>query len=197
MVASTTVHIPEVSVVHVVANGTLNITSHNASGHSYNASVAIESVPNHQMIFGVDSFSEMPAVFHTCIDSLKFTDFQAKMQAKLAAAQAARGDSDGGKSGSLPPGQDSVFRLLMQKIKSLEMKNAIVDLYMAQVSDCYRQILTEAVAENMRERERIVKERNSWKIPGLNTLRSIWDPTVATFLSFLLSLGCCGRFLCQ
>ena len=83
----------------------------------------------------------------TCLDALKFADFQAKMKAKLdtagsnaagaagsGAAGAAVGNLPLGSGGSLPPGgSPDVFRSLMQKIISLEQKSRIFELYTAQV----------------------------------------------------------------
>ena len=43
-------------------------------------------------------------------------------------------------------GQDNVFRALMQRIKSLEMNYGIVEMYLAQISDCYRVVLNDLVA---------------------------------------------------
>lgn len=89
----------------------------------------------------------------TCAELLKYGDFQAKMNAKLTNMVAREDDAahNGGRPGGLPPGQESVFRMLMQKIKSLEMKQAIVDLYMQQVSDCYRSVLVEVMASKNKE----------------------------------------------
>lgn len=42
--------------------------------------------------------------------------------------------------------QDNVFRALMQRIKSLEMNNGIIEMYVSQLSDCYRSVLNDIVS---------------------------------------------------
>jgi hypothetical protein len=88
-----------------------------------------------------------------CLDALKFSDFQAKMKAKLnttnTAANANGSTGAGGGagvggssmplgSGGMPPIGNSpdVFRSLMQKIISLEQNSRIFELYTAQVRVC-------------------------------------------------------------
>ena len=74
-----------------------------------------------------------------CYDSLRFLDFQAKMRAKLQLISPDSGSD-------LPGSQDNVFRTLMQRIKSLEMNNGIVDMYLSQISDCYRAVINDLIA---------------------------------------------------
>jgi hypothetical protein len=42
--------------------------------------------------------------------------------------------------------QDNVFRHLMQKIKTLEMNYAIVEMYTLQMSECYKAVLKDILA---------------------------------------------------
>ena len=62
-----------------------------------------------------------------CLETLRYSDFHAKMMKKLQQA----GENADVKT-SLNA-QENVFRQLMQKIKSLEMNYAIIDMYSAQV----------------------------------------------------------------
>ena len=88
----------------------------------------------------------------SCSELLKYGEFKAKMEAKLQMATSVADDpTSTGRPGGLPPGQDSVFRLLMQKIKGLEMKQAIADLYTQQVSDCYHSVMAEVGAAKLKE----------------------------------------------
>jgi hypothetical protein len=64
------------------------------------------------------------------------------MLAKLKVA-----DPSGDHAEHAPPrginAQDNVFKVLMDKIKTLETSQAILELYTSQISDCYRTVLTE------------------------------------------------------
>eukprot|EP01041_Mallomonas_annulata_P008790 gene8790-18184_t len=77
-------------------------------------------------------------VLPSCIDTLRFSDFQAKLLSKRQSAS----DSDRA-SGATP--QDSVIRALIQKITTLEFNFAVLEMYSSQVSDCYRTVLHELV----------------------------------------------------
>ncbi len=77
----------------------------------------------------------------TCLELLKFPNFQAKMLAKLKAGSGDIHPSTGGSDNV--NSQDNVFKVLMTKIKNLETSQAILELYTAQISDCYRNVLTE------------------------------------------------------
>jgi len=78
----------------------------------------------------------------TCLELLRFPNFQARMLAKLKVA-----DPSGDHAEHAPPrginAQDNVFKVLMDKIKTLETSQAILELYTSQISDCYRTVLTE------------------------------------------------------
>lgn len=74
-----------------------------------------------------------------CYDNLRFLDFQAKMRAKLQLVSPDAA-SDG------PGSQDNVFRTLMLRIKSLEMNTGIVEMYLSQISDCYRAVINDLIA---------------------------------------------------
>jgi hypothetical protein len=81
----------------------------------------------------------------SCLDSLKYSDFHAKMWAKLEAPSADGNSTNvpisSQHSSSTP--QDSIFKPLISKIKKMEIKNMINEMYTSQLGDCYRLILTE------------------------------------------------------
>jgi CDGSH-type Zn-finger protein len=78
---------------------------------------------------------------NVCLDNVKYSDFKAKMEAKLSGLY-----STGTGVGSDANSQDNVFRLLMQKIKMLEMNHAIIEMYVASVNECYRSLLVDILA---------------------------------------------------
>ena len=65
-----------------------------------------------------------------CLETLRYSEFQAKMMKKL---QQKAGDAD--IKTTEKNAHENVFRQLMQKIKSLEMNYAIIDMYSAQVAN--------------------------------------------------------------
>lgn len=67
----------------------------------------------------------------TCIDQLKFPEFQAKMRAKLAAGTHLLNQSSNASAAEL---NQDVFRSLMKKISSLEQNSKIIELYLLQVT---------------------------------------------------------------
>jgi hypothetical protein len=67
----------------------------------------------------------------TCIDQLKFPEFQAKMRAKLVAGTHLLNQSNPTTAAEL---NQDVFRSLMKKISSLEQNSKIIELYLLQVS---------------------------------------------------------------
>ena len=70
----------------------------------------------------------------TCLESLKFAEFQAKMRAKFDTSGNGVGNVGMGGSASMPSiGNSDVFRTLMQKIISLEQNSRIFELYTVQV----------------------------------------------------------------
>jgi hypothetical protein len=126
----------------------------------------------------------------TCAELLKYNDFQAKMNAKLTKMVSREDDAahNGGRPGGLPPGQESVFRMLMQKIKSLEMKQVIVDLYMQQVSECYRSVLVEVVAFKNKEAAALEPKASFFHdVSALNLLSLL--VSVIALMAVLLSMN--------
>ena len=67
---------------------------------------------------------------------MRFSDFNAKMLAKLQAAAKPTEDRPVPLTGV----HENVFRVLMAKIKSLEMSQAILEMYTGQLGDCYRSV---------------------------------------------------------
>jgi hypothetical protein len=65
-----------------------------------------------------------------CVDILKFSLFKSRMLSKIS------NDVD---KHNHPANQDNVFKLLMQKIKTLETTMAIMELYSTQLYECYKQ----------------------------------------------------------
>ena len=59
------------------------------------------------------------------MDSLKFMDFKTKMGAKFAISSSSSAGS--------PADKDNVFTQLMHRIKTMEMTQAVYELYMNQV----------------------------------------------------------------
>jgi len=97
--------------------------------------------------------SSVPAQFHpaSCADILKFSVFQAKMMAKLSKPDEPVTSFGSGSSASAP--YENVFRTLMQRIKSLEVKYAIIEVFSSQIGECYsylhndtNTLLTQALA---------------------------------------------------
>jgi hypothetical protein len=79
------------------------------------------------------------AVSTACADLMRFSDFNAKMLAKLQAAAKPTEDRPVPLTGV----HENVFRVLMAKIKSLEMSQAILEMYTGQLGDCYRSVEVE------------------------------------------------------
>lgn len=83
----------------------------------------------------------------SCMELLKYSNFQSKMMAKLQQMGGQDGTPGSSSDGSdLRAGneqQQNVFKALMSKIKSLETSQAILELYTSQISDCYRSVLSD------------------------------------------------------
>ena len=116
----------------------LNLSSlPNLSIHSLNPSsqptLSIHPQPPHNHPFPTGPTpSTGPNGYHIspqCLETLRYSEFHAKMMKKL---QQKAGDSD--IKTTEKNAHENVFRQLMQKIKSLEMNYAIIDMYSAQVS---------------------------------------------------------------
>lgn len=81
----------------------------------------------------------------SCLENLRFSEFRDKMMAKLQDSTEIGNNSSIAPPG--PPGsQDSVFKPLILKIKKLEMKNIINEMYTNQIGDCYRGIFSEILS---------------------------------------------------
>lgn len=107
----------------------------------------------------------------SCWDQLRFSDFQSKMLSKLQKNDSSSDGSTSSSVSTLSSSQDNVFRQLMQKIKTLEMGYAIIEMYSIQVSDCYRLVMADMMvnindtksslavnALKMKELEQIIEE---------------------------------------
>jgi hypothetical protein len=70
-----------------------------------------------------------------CLDTLSFADFSRKMRAKLQqySANNSTGANSTAADDALSGKESNVFKSLMQKIKTLEMNSAIVEMYAVQV----------------------------------------------------------------
>ena len=90
-----------------------------------------QSILNHPFLSGPtpSTGSNSYHISPQCLETLRYSEFHAKMMKKL---QQKAGDSD--IKTTEKNAHENVFRQLMQKIKSLEMNYAIIDMYSAQVS---------------------------------------------------------------
>jgi len=107
----------------------------------------------------------------SCFDSLRFPEFQAKMRAKLAAGGGNQQGNNGVDGWGGPSSQD-VFRVLMQKITSLEQNYKIIELYTIQISECYQLLYREvegSSSSDFKRNEEISKQYAA----VLNTLASL------------------------
>ena len=102
------------SVAVAVSSPAANVSIPNSSNHSSSSSATT---------YGLN-----------CMEHLSFAEFQKKMLSKLQQKSNSTGH---GLDVSQDSSKDSnVFRSLMQKIKGLEMNQAIVEMYIIQVSSC-------------------------------------------------------------
>ncbi len=125
-------------------DGLVELVRDNASA-TITANVSVPVVP----VLPVQSINNnrdaSPSISLSCWDQLRFSDFQTKMLSKLQ-KNSTETSGDGSTSSSvsmLSSSQDNVFRQLMQKIKTLEMGYAIIEMYSTQVSDCYRLVMSD------------------------------------------------------
>lgn len=104
------------SVAVAVSSPAANVSTPNSSNHSSSATT-----------YGLN-----------CMEHLSFAEFQKKMLSKLQQKSNSTGHGlDVSQDSSSSSSRDSnVFRSLMQKIKGLEMNQAIVEMYIIQVSSC-------------------------------------------------------------
>lgn len=99
----------------------------------------------------------------SCLDQLKFSDFQARMMAKLhnknASSDSLSGSSNNASSAQNDLTQSSnnnnIFKQIIQRMKNLEANQAISDIYLSQLSDCLR-----IIREEMHERQQHQDEFN-------------------------------------
>lgn len=118
-----------------------------ATSITVNDSVPAQVLPVQSINNNRDA-STSPSISLSCWDQLRFSDFQTKMLSKLQ-KNSTETSGDGSTSSSVPmlsSSQDNVFRQLMQKIKTLEMGYAIIEMYSTQVSDCYRLVMSDMMA---------------------------------------------------
>jgi hypothetical protein len=106
-----------------------NLNFNSSSSSNFSATPADLSSPTNRT--NNNTSSSRFSLHHPCLDMPKYQDFKKKMEKKLTAAA-----NDGTEQKpSIPHTQENVFRHLMQKIKTLEMNYAIVEMYTTQVSD--------------------------------------------------------------
>jgi hypothetical protein len=154
---NTTIEVDESAPV--LANAGQPAASVSASGNGSNSTVNGTTVPNVGSNGSNGSnggsleryvqYSQLLA--NSCLDNVKFVDFKAKMEAKLSglySTGSAAAGASGSSGDSFPNSQENVFRLLMQKIKMLEMNHAIIEMYTGSVNECYRAIITDLVMNN-------------------------------------------------
>jgi hypothetical protein len=154
---NTTIEVDESAPV--LANASQPAASVSASGNGSNSTVNGTTVPNVGSNGSNGSnggsleryvqYSQLLA--NSCLDNVKFVDFKAKMEAKLSglySTGSAAAGASGSSGDSFPNSQENVFRLLMQKIKMLEMNHAIIEMYTGSVNECYRAIITDLVMNN-------------------------------------------------
>ena len=89
----------------------------------------------------------------SCFETLNFTEFSLKMRARLENASKQTTETDrllGDKSGGAPSRDrdNNVFRMLIQKIKSLELHSVIVEKFTAHLHDCYRSVAKELMSRH-------------------------------------------------
>jgi hypothetical protein len=92
----------------------------------------------------------------SCLETLKFLEFKAKMEAKFSMTSYRDGSSG---AGSETSSQENVFSQLMQKIKHLEMSHAIYELYAIQVHDTCNCTLLNQFLSSLNNKHSITDER--------------------------------------
>ena len=147
---------------------------------------------------GKDICSTLRQAEVNCSDLLKFSSFKAKMLSRI------QNNSEADKAPMAS--QDNVFKLLMQKIKTLETSNAILELYATQAYDCYRcnALHMNASPDNTTQAPVPSFHRTSGRSLGLNLKE---DPEAVSLLlggslamslvSILVSLFVCAFALCS
>ena len=123
----------EVIASEVKGNCTVSIdrvapssSSHNSSSSAASVSTSNSSNNSSATTYGLN-----------CMEHLSFAEFQKKMLSKLQQKSTSTGHGlDVAQDSSSSSRDSNVFRSLMQKIKGLEMNQAIVEMYIVQVSYC-------------------------------------------------------------
>ena len=166
---------------------------------------------------GLHSINAQAAVSDvSCLELMKFSDFQSKMMSKLlnssAGASSGSGSGDGASNALTINTQDNVFRHLMQKIKTLEMSYAIIELYNVQVNECYRTVIGELMNKTLLSLEsstaasvdasnsasaasvllKIVEAKNNEKSIHLLNVFSLTEKEVIYLIPFLCLIVVCS-----
>lgn len=108
------------------ANGT--VTANTTAAAVAQSIVAAMASASGEINASAEASSPKYRTAAACFESLRFSEFQAKMKAKFAGQQ----QTADGWGGGIPASQD-VFRTLMKKIISLEQNYKIVELFTVQV----------------------------------------------------------------
>jgi hypothetical protein len=116
-------------------NLTQHISSSNITGNDSATAAATQSI-NATKPAAKPKYLKAQEVFNLsqCRDILKYEDFHTKILAKLQASS--EGDATSGS-------QDNVIKQLLLRIRSMELNYAITEMYISQISDCYRGLISE------------------------------------------------------
>jgi hypothetical protein len=112
------------------------------------------------------------ATWSTCLDQLKFSDFQARMLAKLQNKNSS-GASDSNSSSAMQQqgefghatgnvnNNNNIFKQIIQRIKTLETNQAISEIYLSQLSDCLRMMRDEMMDRQLSQEEHDLRARQN------------------------------------
>lgn len=133
----------------IAVNGSSNITNNTRSSPTVNAASGLtNAAPGSGTGVGNGSGT---TVGSSCLDQMKFVDFQARMMAKLQAKNPTNNSSNGNGSGNVAADDSSssgtvagsgsgtnsnnnnVFKQIIQRMKALETNQVITEIYLAQV----------------------------------------------------------------
>lgn len=73
-----------------------------------------------------------------CLETLKFNEYRSKMLIKLNNKSSSTTSSDNTDSLLTTHSNDNVFKQLFQKVKQLEIDQAIVEMYLIQITECLK-----------------------------------------------------------
>jgi len=90
----------------------------------------------------------------------------------------------------LPGGNENVYKRLMTKVNALEMSHKILDIYMSQVSECYRSVILEKSSE--RSRAEVEKEAAARRAARSVRDRWILVCCVAALAASIVSIIACA-----